>query len=111
MEIHLRTSGSVTILDLQGNLTIGRSEEQLRETINQLLADGHNQLLINLSEVPTIDSSGIGALIKAFTNVKNSAGRLKLFKPSRLARQLLAITGLISVLETFDDEATALASF
>ncbi len=111
MEIHLRTHGSVTILDLQGNLTIGRSEEQLRETINQLLAGGQKHLLINLAEVPTIDSSGIGALIKAFTSVKNNAGKLKLFKPSRLARQLLSITGLLSVFETFEDEATALASF
>ena len=111
MEIHFRTEGSVTILDLQGNLTIGRSEEQLRETVNQLLAEGHKHLLINLSEVPTIDSSGIGALIKAFTTAKNGEGKLKLFKPSRLARQLLSITGLLSVIETFEDEATALASF
>ena len=111
MEIHLRTHGSVTILDLQGNLTIGTSEEQLRGTINQLLAEDQKQLLINLAEVPTIDSSGLGALIKSFTSIKNQGGKLKLLKPSRLARQLLSITGLLSVFETFDDEAAALASF
>jgi anti-sigma B factor antagonist len=111
MEIHARTSGSVTILELQGNLTIGTSEERLRETIGQLLSENQKHLLINLAEVPTIDSSGIGALIKSFTSVKNAGGKLKLLRPSRLTRQLLSITGLLSVLETFDDEAAAIASF
>jgi len=111
MEIHFRTIGSVTIVDLQGNLTIGLSEEQLREAISQLLTNGQKQILISLAEVPMVDSSGLGALIKSFTLVKNAGGRLKLLKPSRLARQLLTITGLLSVLETFDDEAAALASF
>lgn len=110
MEIHLRTSGSVTIIDLQGSLTIGSSEEQLREQINQLLAQDRKHLLLNLAEVPTIDSSGIGALIKSFTSIKNQGGKLKLLKPSRLVRQLLSITGLLSVFETFDDEPAALSS-
>jgi len=111
MDIHLRTSSSVTILDLQGNLTIGTAEEKLRETINQVFTGGQKNLLINLADVPTIDSSGIGALIKSFTVVKNGGGKLKLLKPSRLARQLLTITGLLSVFETFEDEAAAVTSF
>ena len=111
MEIHLRTVNSVTVLDLQGNLTIGASEEQLRETISRLLGGSQKNLLINLAEVPTIDSSGLGTLIKSLTSVKNEGGKLKLLKPSRLARQLLSITGLLSVFETFDDEPAALASF
>ena len=111
MEINPRTNGSVTILDLQGNLTIGAGEEELSEMINQLLKSGQKHLLLNMAEVPFVDSSGIGGLIKSFSRVKNEGGKLKLLNPSRSTRQLLSITGLLSVLEIFDDEATALSSF
>ncbi|MEP7272483.1 MAG: STAS domain-containing protein [Acidobacteriota bacterium] len=111
MEIESRRTDSVTLLDLKGNLTIGRSEESLREIIAKLLADGQKHILINLSGVPMIDSSGIGAMIKSYTSVKDAGGQIKLLKPPRLARQLLSITGLLSVLETFEDEAAAVASF
>ena len=79
--------------------------------ITEVLKDGQRHLLVNMAEVPFIDSSGIGALIKSFSRVKTEGGKLKLLNPSRTARQLLSITGLLSVLETFDDEATALSSF
>ena len=111
MEINLRTNGSVTILDLKGNLTIGAGEEELSEMVTQLLKDGQKHLLVNMAEVPFIDSSGIGGLIKSFSRVKNDGGNLKLLNPSRTARQLLSITGLLSVFETFEDEATGLSSF
>lgn len=111
MDIHIRIIRTVTIIDLSGNLIIGKSEESLRETVNRMLAEDRKDLILNLSEVPIIDSSGIGAMIKCFTSVKAGGGRFKLLGPSRMARQLLNITGLLSVLETFDDETTALASF
>ncbi|MGE0128478.1 MAG: STAS domain-containing protein [Blastocatellales bacterium] len=111
MEIHIRTSGSVTILDLNGNLIIGRSEESLREAVKNLIEEERRFLLLNLSGVPTIDSSGIGAMIKSFTSVKEANGKLKVMKPSRMARQLLSITGLLSVLETYEDETSAVSSF
>ena len=101
----------MTILDLQGNLTMGAAEEKLRHSVEQLLANDHNDLLINLENVPMIDSSGIGSLVKSFTHAKNKGRKLKLLKPTRLARQLLSITGLLSVFETFDDEETAVAAF
>jgi anti-sigma B factor antagonist len=111
MEINLRESGPVTIIDLDGNLTIGRSEESLRETITKLIGESRNKLIINLANVPMIDSSGIGAMIKSYNSVKQSGGQVKILNPSRLARQLLSITGLLSILDTFDDEAQALKSF
>jgi anti-sigma B factor antagonist len=111
MEIHIRDSGAVTIIDLNGNLTIGRSEENLRETIIRLLGDGRQKLLLNLADVPMIDSSGIGAMIKSYTSVKEAGGQIKLLRPSRMARQLLSITGLLSVLDTFEDERAAVTSF
>jgi anti-anti-sigma factor len=111
MEINIRNSGTVTIVDLNGNLTIGRSEESLRDTITRLLGEQQLNLLINLADVPMIDSSGIGAMIKSYTSVKDAGGHMKLLRPSRMARQLLSITGLLSVLETHDDEAAAVSSF
>jgi anti-sigma B factor antagonist len=111
MDIQIRTTGNIKIIDLSGNLTIGRSEESLRSTVTNLLAEEHKYLLLNLSEVPMIDSSGIGAMIKSFTSVKAADGKLKVLKPSRIARQLLTITGLFSILESFEDESTAISSF
>jgi len=111
MDINLRSEGNVTILDLQGNLTIGAAEESLRQRVEQLLATDKKYLLVNLANVPMIDSSGIGSLVKSFTHAKNQGGKVKLLKPTRLAQQLLSITGLLSVFETFDDEAAAVASF
>lgn len=111
MEINLRTVGDVTVLDLTGNLTLGAGEQKMREAIDELIAGANKKLLLNLAGVPMIDSSGIGAIIKSFTTAKRDGGKLKLLNPSRLARQLLSITGLLSVLEVFDDEPSALASF
>jgi anti-anti-sigma factor len=76
-----------------------------------LIDEERRYLLLNLSEVPAIDSSGVGAMIKSFTSVKEANGELKLLKPSRMARQVLTITGLLSVLETFEDETFAVSSF
>ena len=111
MEINIRTSGHVTIIELSGNLIIGKSEESLREAVNLLLSDEKRNLLLNLAEVGMIDSSGIGAVIKSFTSVKAANGKFKILKPSRMACQLLTITGLFSVLESFDDESSAISSF
>jgi anti-anti-sigma factor len=111
MEITVRNNGQVTIIDLNGNLTIGRSEEALRETVKRLIAEKQHYVLLNLAEVPTIDSSGIGAIIKSFTSLQEADGKLKVLRPSRMARQLLTITGLMSVLESFEDESQAVSSF
>ncbi len=111
MEITVRSNGTVTIIDLNGNLTIGRSEEALRETVTRLIGEERRHVLLNLAEVPMIDSSGIGAIIKSFTSLQATEGKLKVLRPSRMARQLLTITGLMSVLETYEDESQAVTSF
>lgn len=110
MEINIRYTGNTAILDLKGNLILGKSEESLRGTITDLLANEHKNLILNLADVPVIDSSGIGSIIKSYTSVKSSGGRLRLLKPSNNTRQLLTITGLNSVLEIYDEESTAVSS-
>jgi anti-sigma B factor antagonist len=87
------------------------AEEELNRVITQAVADGQTHLLVNMAEVPFIDSSGIGGLIKSFSRVKGEGGKLKLLNPTHNARQLLSITGLLSVFETFNDETTALSSY
>jgi anti-sigma B factor antagonist len=111
MEINLRNIGDVVVLDLKGNVTLGAGEQKMREAIDELIAGGHKKLVLNMAGVVVLDSSGIGALIKSFTTAKREGGSLKLVNLSPLARQLLSVTGLLSVLEVYDDESSALASF
>jgi anti-sigma B factor antagonist len=111
MEITLRTAGDVKVVDLKGNVTLGAGEQKMREAIDGLLASGQKKILLNFASVGILDSSGIGAIIKSFTTAKREGGSLKLVNLSSLARQMLSVTGLLSVLEVFDDESSALASF
>jgi anti-sigma B factor antagonist len=111
MEIAHRTIGDVAVIDLKGNVTLGAGEQKMREAIDELLASGRKKILLNFANVAILDSSGIGAIIKSFSTAKREGGSLKLVNLSRLARQMLSVTGLLSVLEVFDDESSALASF
>ena len=106
-----RQAGDVTILDLNGKVTIGEGSVALRTTIRRLLGDGKNKILLNLGGVGYIDSSGIGELVSSFTAVNKENGTLKLLNLTQKIQDLLAITKLLTVFDVFDSEADALASF
>ncbi|HEY2846514.1 MAG TPA: STAS domain-containing protein [Pyrinomonadaceae bacterium] len=106
-----RQAGDVTVLDLEGKVTIGEGSVTLRNAIRRLLGEGKNKILLNLGAVGYIDSSGIGELVSSFTAVKKEGGTLKLLNLTQKIQDLLAITKLLTVFDTFDDEASALASF
>ncbi|MBX3293893.1 MAG: STAS domain-containing protein [Acidobacteria bacterium] len=106
-----RQAGDVTILDLSGKVTIGEGSVALRNAIRKLLGDGKNKIVLNLGNVGYIDSSGIGELVSSFTAVKKEGGTLKLLHLTQKIQDLLAITKLLTVFDTFDDEASALSSF
>jgi anti-sigma B factor antagonist len=106
-----REVGDVTVLDLSGKITIGEGSVQLREAVRGLLERGKKQVLINLGGVDYVDSSGIGELVSCFTTTKNQGGQLKLLNLTKKIRDLLQITKLLTVFETFDDEAEAIRSF
>jgi anti-sigma B factor antagonist len=106
-----RQAGDVTILDLEGKVTIGEGSVALRSTIRRLLGEGKSKLLLNLAGVGYIDSSGIGELVSSFTAVKKEGGTLKLLGLTQKIQDLLAITKLLTVFDTFDEEETALASY
>ena len=111
MDIKERVVGGVSILDLSGKVVLGEGDLQVKERIKDLLADGQRRILLNLAEVNYIDSAGLGSLISAYTTSKREGGNLKLVNLTKRIKDLLAITKLITVFETFDSEPEALASF
>lgn len=110
MVINERTIAGVTILDLDGRLTF-TSGSDLGRRVHALLVGGTRQLLLNLEKVSYVDSAGLGAIVEAFTVSQHKAVRLKLLNPTLRTRQLLDITGLARIVESFDSEAAALASW
>ena len=106
-----RQAGDVTILDLNGKVTIGEGSVALRTAIRRLLGEGKNKILLNLASVNYIDSSGIGELVSSFTAVSKEGGTLKLLSLTQKIQDLLAITKLLTVFDVYDDEGEALSSF
>ncbi len=111
MDIKERVVGGVSILDLSGKVVRGEGDLQVKERIKDLLADGQRKILLNLAEVTYIDSAGLGSLISSYTTARREGGSLKLVNLTKRIQDLLAITKLITVFETFEGEADALASF
>ncbi len=109
MNISIRKAGSITILDLNGQLKLGESEQTFRQEFQNLLEQGARHIAINLSGVSYIDSSGIGSLVRAFTQAKKAGGRCTLFSPTKQVSQLIHMVRLDSVLDIASDEAAALA--
>ena len=111
VKLTTRQVGDVTVIDAAGRITLGEGASAFRDTIRDLAAKGDKKILLNLSEVNYIDSSGIGEMVSGFTTVTNHGGQLKLLGLSKRVKDLLQITKLYTVFEVFDDEAKALASF
>lgn len=111
MKIEKRNRDGVTILDLGGKITIGKGDVALREAVHQTLEGGAAKVLINLNDVTTIDSSGVGELVSAFTTATNRGAKLKLANLPAKVNDILQITQLITVFEVFDSEDEAIRSF
>ena len=111
MEIAERTVNDVTILDLKGKMTLGEGDELLKDKINSLLAAGRKKLLLNLEGVPYIDSAGLGEVVRTYTTVSRQGGSLKLLNLTKRIEDLLSITKLLTVFDTFDSEAEAIKSY
>jgi anti-sigma B factor antagonist len=111
MEIAERTVSEVTVLDLKGKMTLGEGDELLKDKINSLLASGKKKLVLNLEGVPYIDSAGLGEIVRTYTTVSRQGGNLKLLNLTKRIEDLLSITKLLTVFETYDTEAEAIKSF
>ena len=111
MKASSRSVDGVEIIKLDGKITIGAGDQQLREVISEALANGRQNILLDLSGVTTIDSSGIGELVGSYTTVTNRGGKLKLLHLPAKLNELLHVTQLITVFEVYENEQDALKSF
>ena len=111
VKLSTRQIGDVTVIDATGRITLGEGASTFRDTVRDLAAKGDKKILLNLSDVTYIDSSGIGELVSGFTTVTNHGGVLKLLGLSKRVKDLLQITKLYTVFEVFDDESSAVRSF
>ena len=111
MQIQERAVGDVMVLDLKGKITLGEGDELLKDKVNSLVNQGHKKIVLNLADVPYIDSAGLGEIVRTYTTVSRQGGNLKLLNLTKRITDLLAITKLLTVFETFDSENDAVKSF
>ena len=101
----------VTILDLSGDIQMGQGNAYLHRTLHSLIDEGITKVLVNLANISYIDSSGLGELVSGFTTMEKAGGELKLLHLTQRVSELMMITKLLTVFDTFDDEQTAVESF
>jgi anti-sigma B factor antagonist len=111
MQINERSADNVSVLALKGELKLGEGQALLKDKINSLIHQGHKNVLVDLGGVTYIDSSGIGELASAYTSVARVGGSIKLLNLTKRVKDLLIITKLLTVFDSFDSEPDALRSF
>jgi anti-sigma B factor antagonist len=111
MQISERVVGEIAILDLKGKITLGAGNELLRDKINSLVLQNRKRILLNVGDVSYIDSAGLGEIVRTYTTVCRQGGQLKLVNLTKRITDLLMITKLLTVFETFETEQEALKSF
>ena len=111
MHVDVRESDGAIIVDLQGRLVAGTGDEMLRAVMNELVAEGWKRILLNLSEVTKIDSSGIGELVSSFKLAKRFETSMKLVNLNQTVLDILKLSSLLPVLDIHENEEQAIASF
>lgn len=111
MKSKLRDIDDIRIIEMSGKITIGSGDVKIRELISTALDEGKTKILLNLSGVTAIDSSGIGEMVACYTTVTKRDGQLKLLKLSPKINDILQVTQLITVFDVYDTEEEAIASF
>lgn len=111
MKIVERQVKDVTILDLHGKILIGEGDDALRDAVTKLVDGGKTKILLNLADVPYVDSAGLGEIVRCYTTVSRKGGRLKLINLTKKIKDLLSITKLLTVFECFDSEGEGVGSF
>jgi anti-sigma B factor antagonist len=111
LQISSRKSENVTILDVRGRIVIGDTNDAFAAELNKLAEKAPCDVLVNLTAVTQVDSSGISTLVKLFVTLRREGGNLKLLNPAGMVRHVLEVTSLIHCFPTYTDEETAIASF
>jgi anti-sigma B factor antagonist len=111
MKTAARQTGDISVVDVQGVITLGEGNIMLREVVSGLLAKGHKRILLNLRGVEYVDSSGLGELIKTHTTLQRQGGQLKIVNLNQKVQQLFQATSLFKVFDVYKDEESAILSF
>jgi anti-sigma B factor antagonist len=111
MDINVVKRGEVQLICLRGPLRMGDAVDTLRQTLEEALGAGDTRLVLNLAEVPMIDSSGIGLVVRFLASTKQRGGNVKLVQPSKFAVQTLRLVGVLNLFQVFDDDDAAVESF
>lgn len=109
--IETKTQGDVRIVKVTGKLVMGPELNRLGATLDELLAQSQGKIVLDFEEVPTVDSSAIGTLVRCLTSAKKSGGAIRLLKPTKFVLQTLKMVGLLNLFPTYEDLAQAVASF
>ncbi|MCP5051983.1 MAG: STAS domain-containing protein [bacterium] len=111
MKIEKRKVEDVLIIDLKGKILIGDGIDELTEAINATITEKETKVLLNFADVPYLDSTGLGAVVRSYTSIKKEGGTVKIINLTNKVKDLLSVTKLLTVFDTFEDEAKAIASF
>lgn len=111
MEIQRREREGITILDLKGRLSVGESCTMLRESVNEQIAQGHKQVILNLHGIDYIDSTGLGSMVICYTSLQKTGGGMKLMNLNRRNLELMLLTKLSTIFQIFPDEQDAVNAF
>ena len=111
MDINVRKRSEVQVVQLRGALRMGPAVDNLRQLLEESLGVGDTRFLLNLAEVPMIDSTGIGLLVRFLASTKQKGGNVKLVQPSKFAVKTLRLVGVLNLFEIFEDDDAAVASF
>jgi anti-sigma B factor antagonist len=111
LDISVRKQANCQVIKLRGNLKLGVAADSFKKLLDELAQTNETQIVLNCEEVPIMDSSGIGVLVRSLTTMKKLGGSIKLVKPSKMVIQTLKLVAVISLFEIFEDDDTAVASF
>lgn len=111
MDISVRKRLEVQVVQVRGPLRLGEAVDELRQVIEEAIGNGDTRIVLNLAEVPMIDSSGIGLLVRFLASTKQRGGDVKLVQPSKFAVQTLRLVGVLNLFAVFDDDDAAVESF
>jgi anti-sigma B factor antagonist len=110
LEIEIRTLDGVKVVKLKGRLCMGAPLDRFNAGMTEMLGQGENKIILDVEEMPTIDSSGIGALMRHLTTAKQGGGAIRLYKPSKFTVQTLKLVSILNLFSTYDDLPEAIAS-
>lgn len=111
MDINVRKRSQVQLVQLRGALRMGPAVDGLRQAMEEAIGNGDTRMVLNLAEVPMIDSSGIGLLVRFLASTKQRGGNIKLVQPSKFAVQTLRLVGVLNLFEIYDNDDAATDSF